>query len=168
MIAFWLMPAAPQRDFFATLIQELAECHGGPVFAAHVTLLAGELDQERALACLRALDWSPLELEVESIRCSEAFTKTVFVQFHPSAAAAKLSAAIRARIDSNSQYAFDPHLSLIYKTISAERKQDIVDAMVLPFERVRFDCIRVIQGPAHTRTAEDVNAWSTLGEQSPA
>ena len=160
------MPSPPERDLIAALIEELALRNQAPKFAPHVTLFAGEVERERALACLSAVDSDALELEVESIRCSDAFTKTVYLQLRQTAAALELSSTISDEIGDDGEYLFDPHLSLIYKALTAQQKAEIAANVSLPFEKVRFDRVRVIHGPAQTRTAEDVNAWTVLAERS--
>lgn len=165
MIAFWLMPSAGEREIIRSLVVDLARRCDATAFEPHVTLQAGNFEEATALRCLNEISFSALDLAVQSISFSDAFTKTVFVQFAPSAEAAELSAQIGNALGAAGAYQFDPHLSLIYKTMSASQKRSIADEVAWPFTRVRFDTVRLIAGPAHTRTWQDVESWRTLGER---
>ncbi|MFN2476508.1 MAG: hypothetical protein ABR526_09255 [Chthoniobacterales bacterium] len=165
MIAFWLMPAASEREFFRLLVGRLAEEHDAPLFEPHVTLAAGDFDEQRALRLLDEISVAPLQLGVHAIRFSDAFTKTVFVQFYPYTAATDLSATIAPLAADRAGYHFDPHLSLIYKAMPEEQKKTIALDLHVPFAEVTFDSIRVITGPADTSSRADVEAWRTLAER---
>jgi hypothetical protein len=60
---------------------------------------------------------------------------------------------------------FDPHLSLIYKTMPNQSKAQLARSLQLPFERVSFDRIKAVRTPAKIQTAEDVHAWRSLWER---
>ncbi len=164
MIAFWLLPAADEREFFRATISRLAADYDAPAFEPHVTLAAGDYDRQTALRCLAATSATPIRLRAQAIRFSEAFTQTVFVPFYPSSAAADLSATIVRTLGAAGAYHFDPHLSLIYKTMPAEQKKVIALEIDLPFAQVNFDSIRVIEGPSQTLSRADVEAWRTLAD----
>lgn len=165
MIAFWLMPSAAERESIRSLVVDLARRCDASAFEPHVTLQAGDFDEATAIRCLEEISFAALDLEVRSIRFSDAFTKTVFVQFAPSAAASELSGQIGNALDAAGAYQFDPHLSLIYKSMSDSQKRSIADEVALPFSRVRFDAVHLIAGAPHTRTRQDVESWRTLGER---
>jgi 2'-5' RNA ligase len=165
MIAFWLMPAAGEREFFRSIVRQLATAHDAPVFEPHVTLAAGDFEEQRALASLEEISVRAIRLRVHAIHFSDAFTKTVFVQFQPCSLAADLSATIAQAVGSRGGYHFDPHLSLIYKAMPEEQKKSIAAGIQLPFTEVSFDSVRVITGPAHTSSRADVEAWRTLAEK---
>lgn len=148
------------------MIRTLAAEHDAPMCEPYVTLSAGGLDAERALVVSRELVLPPgLELNVEAIGHSEQFTKTLFVQFHRSPELQQLSDAIQARADGGSTYELNPHLSLIYKDMAERTRADIAATLKLPMQRMRFDRVKVITGPDHTKTRDDVEAWQTIAER---
>ena len=106
-----------------------------------------------------------ITLEVEGIACSDAYTKTVFVQFRPSPAASRISDHIAERLRSDTSYHFDPHLSLIYKHMNADERETLRREITLPFETVTFDLLRVVECPVPIAQREDVEAWHTLAER---
>lgn len=166
-LAFWLTPAPDAKRFFASVVVELARDHGAPVFEPHVTLQAVELGEQRALQLLEnaAANHDSLELQIDGIRDSEKYTKTLYVQFQPSAQARAISDAIAAGSGSGGSYEFDPHLSLIYKTMPEAEKEALARGIKIPFERVAFDSIKLVNVPAAIKGPEDVHAWRTIAER---
>ncbi|MGI9086878.1 MAG: hypothetical protein ACR2HH_03910 [Chthoniobacterales bacterium] len=52
-LAFWLVPAPPEREIFAQIIDQLAGRFHAPRFEPHLTLLSAKLERERAGAALQ-------------------------------------------------------------------------------------------------------------------
>lgn len=167
MVAFWLMPAPVARDFFSARVRELAARFDAPVFDPHVTLFGGSIDPDRAVSALRQVRSvrAAYTLEIESVDWSDKYTKTLFVQFKPSAELNALSEEIGAVAGCSERYQFNPHLSLIYKKLEAPEQAQLAASFSIPFEQVEFDRVRVITGRAQTSSREDVEAWRTLDER---
>jgi hypothetical protein len=166
ILAFWLRPAAREREFFATLIQELAARYDAPVFEPHVTLNVCAGKAESALDVLPTLtSRAPIRLEIARVVSSPEFTKTLFVQFRASDEAAQLSAEIERAAPSDTRYHFDPHLSLIYQAMATTEKEGLARTIVLPFQSVVFDSLQLIAAPAQITQRADVEAWRTLAER---
>ena len=164
MIAFWLSPVPESREFFMSLIKELAQRFHAPVFEPHVTLCGGDMPEERASEILRNLSIrEPIELEVTGIRYSEKYTKTLFVQFHSAPEIEALSAEIQKA--AGTDYELNPHLSLLYKDMPPAAKAEAARAITLPFERVRFESVTLVVTPLAITSAQDVEAWRTLGSR---
>lgn len=167
VIAFWLLPAKNEMEFFSSLIRDLAARFDAPIFEPHVTLYGGAMTKERAAQVLETLTAPPtLRLEIDGVAFSEEFTKTLFVQFHPSTEATELSREIATATGSQSGYRFDPHLSLIYAKMSKIEKIESARAIEMPFQSVVFDSLRTIVCPARIKERTDVEAWRTLQERS--
>ena len=167
IIAFWLIPAGRERDYFASLITDLAARFDAPVFEPHVTLFGGKLDEQKAADILeRCGPAPPIELEVERIDFSDKFTKTLFVQFRRSQQANELSAAIKSAAGIDSDYEFNPHLSLLYKEMPETEKAAAASSIAIPFRRVAFDALKAIATPAGIKSSEDVEAWRTVRERA--
>ena len=92
MIAYWLIPSAPRRNFFATLIAELAQRFDAPIFEPHLSIFAEPASDAHARRVIRevAADFGQIRMSVVGVRFSEEFFKTVFVQFSASAALTRL------------------------------------------------------------------------------
>ena len=165
-VAFWLMPAADARAVFTSLINDLAERLDAPVFEPHVTLQGAELEERRAIELLGtfAAGSAPLQLHVASVEFSGRYTKTLYVQFRPSAEAAELSNAI-ARSAGENGYQFDPHLSLLYKTLSDAVKSELARETKISLAQVSFDAVQLVRIPRAIERAEDVRAWRTIAQR---
>ncbi len=166
LVAFWLRPRAREREVLAELIRELARRYDAPWFEPHVTVQAGAIHPEAAAEILRGVARrEPVVLRVAGVAFADVFTKTVFVQFHPSEEAAQLSAAIGAAGGMASGYAFDPHLSLLYRTMPEAERAAVARMIALPFESVVFDSMEAIACPAQITERADVEAWRPLFAQ---
>ena len=165
-VAFWLMPAADAKAVFVSLVNDLAERLDAPVFEPHVTLQGAEIDECNAIELLERLaeTGGPLQLHVHRVAFSEKYTKTLYVQFRPSAEASELSNAI-ARATGDNGYEFDPHLSLLYKTMSKGAKEELAREIEIPDGQVSFDKIKLVHIPRAIRGPDDVHAWRPIAER---
>jgi 2'-5' RNA ligase len=166
-LAFWLMPAGEAKSFFASLVDDLARRLDAPAFEPHVTLQGGEIEEQRAVRLLEnvATSSAPLPLQISGIEFSEKYTKTLYVQFRPSADASAMSNSIAEALGSDSGYKFDPHLSLLYKAMPEAQKEEIAREITIPFQQVRFDAVALVSVPASIEGPEDVHAWRTIAER---
>src|SRR5205085_8060365 len=167
ILTFWLLPAEPARTFFSNLIAELAARFDAPIFEPHVTLYVTSAENEDAAGLLAraAANAKPYRLRITGIDYSDEFTKTVFVQFQSDAGLSELSAQLRAASASKNDYKLNPHLSLIYKTMSEERKADLARSLTLSFTEVVFDSVKAVISPAEIKSREDVEAWRRVAEE---
>jgi hypothetical protein len=167
MIAYWLMPAPPMREFIATLIAELAQRFDAPLFEPHLTIYVESISRSNARRVLDevATDFGQIRMSIAGVRFSEEFFKTVFIQFFASVALTRLSEAIQSRSVDSSGYHLDPHLSLIYKTMSANEKNKLAASLRLPFDEVVFDSVAAINVPNEAKTPAGVESWERVAER---
>ncbi len=167
MIAYWLIPSAPRRNFFSTLITELAQRFDAPIFEPHLSIFVEPASDAHARRVIKevAADFGQIRMSVVGVRFSEEFFKTVFVQFSASAAVAQLSAAIQSHSVHAGAYHIDPHLSLIYKNMSPDDKNRLAGSLRLPFDEVMFDSVAAINVPNGARTRAGVESWETVAER---
>jgi 2'-5' RNA ligase len=167
ILAFWLVPSEPARKYFASLISDLAARFDAPIFEPHVTVYVTKLGNENADESLKTAlnDCRAVSLSISGIDYSDEFTKTVFVQFQPNEELSRLSANFRRASLSQNEYELNPHLSLIYKTMSCETKEEIANSMNLPFHDVLFDSAKAVISPARIKSRQDVEAWRVVATQ---
>jgi hypothetical protein len=160
-LAYWLVPAEPARNFFASTIAELAPLFDSPLFEPHMTVYASRKGDENPEELLNGAlsDCEPIRLSVRDIQSSDEFTKTVFVRFEASAQLSRLSRALQQASTSHDEYQLDPHLSLIYKEMTPERRVEVAASIKLPFTEVLFDSAKAIVCPTPIRSRQDVEAW---------
>ena len=167
ILTYWLIPAEPARSHFASLIGNLAARFDAPVFEPHVTIYTAPLGNENAAGLLdRVLtNRGTYRLLVSGVDYADEFTKTVFVQFQPDEALTQLSADLRQASTMKSDEDINPHLSLIYKTLPRETKDEIARSVSMPFDEVRFDSAKAVISPADIKSRADVEAWRVVATQ---
>ena len=167
--SFWLLPTESQRAEFETIITHLAQTYDAPVFMPHITIYSGVYaDDERPEVILEQAIQGvpPLTLQVDTIRYSPQYTKTLFVQFHPSAPLADLMNAIRQRSATPSDYVLDPHLSLIYQHMREEDQHHLATTIELAQDTVLCDGVSLIVSATPTLSREDVERWESRWQGS--
>ena len=167
ILTFWLLPAEPARTYFQNVIRDLAERIDAPVFEPHLTIYVTSPQNENAEDLLRGAlaDAKPFRLMVDGIGCSEQFTKSLFVQFQHDGALNALAARFQAVSVSHHEYSLNPHLSLVYKTMSAEKKAELAASIRLPFAEVLFDAGQGVISPAPITRREHVDAWRVVASR---
>jgi 2'-5' RNA ligase len=168
ILTYWLIPAEPARTHLRSLIRDLARRFDAPVFEPHVTLYVTESGNENSAGVLRETfcHITPPCLSITAINYSDEFTKTLFVEFRPDELLSGLSKKLRAGSASQPEYQLNPHLSLIYKTMSRETKTEIANSLRLPFDEVRFDSAKAVISPAKIGSRADVEAWRVVAEEN--
>jgi hypothetical protein len=162
-VSYWLVPAAAERPFWQQLIDTLGRTHDAPTFVPHVTIYAGDSSpQDNPLDTMTQAthDLHGVRLQIDRILYTEAFTKSLFVQFHPSEQLSRVTEALRRLSAHPSAYVLDPHLSLLYKHLPARAKHQLATTIQLPVGEIFFDEVWVNVSAGVTRTAEDVRRWA--------
>jgi hypothetical protein len=166
-IAYWLIPAEPARSFFQSIIDGLARRYGAPVFEPHLTTHVGS---SRADVAKRALsqaahDCRRVTLKPLEIDHSSEFIKTLFVRFGLSTKLLQLNEIIRATAQDSSSYQLNPHLSLLYKTMSNQDRRLLARSIEVPFAEVTFDLLKAVRCISPTQSRADVEIWRVLAEK---
>jgi hypothetical protein len=167
LLAYWIAPAEPAREFFISTIAELGVRFDAPRFEPHVTVYAATRRDENPKEVLSGAvaGCEPFLLWVRDIQCSDEFTKTVFVQFEPVAALARLSRTLQQTSALHDEYELNPHLSLIYKKMTPEARIEVAHSIRIPFTEVLFDSAKAIVCPRPIRSCADVEAWRVVATQ---
>jgi len=161
-IVYWLLPEAVASEVFWRKIGELTEQFSAPLFEPHVTIFIAPENSRPPLEVLHDLPLVNIELTIHSIRFSEQFAKTLFVQFEKNSTLQQLGDAIRKASGAQDRYLIDPHLSLLYAKLPPETKQRLADKIGLPFREVCFTSIYAMRCARPTTTAIEVGQWKLL------
>jgi 2'-5' RNA ligase len=165
-LAYWLIPAKPQRDIFSKTIRILAGQFNAPRFEPHLTIIVAAENGPGPRKILKQIRTSPISLEVRGVGFSSKFTKTLFVRFKSNKSLKKLVVDLARETRSRAKSAHDPHLSLVYKKMSPSAKKELVSTMRLPFSTVLFDSIKAMHCASPTKTRSDVEAWRVVARKS--
>jgi hypothetical protein len=94
---------------------------------------------------------------------TDRFTKTLFLQFVESAVAQLMFEAARDCYASPSDYAFNPHLSLIYKRLPEAKQRKLCQTLSAPRGNYTFDRVRMIETELPIEDAGPVRRWKAIG-----
>jgi hypothetical protein len=167
-VSYWLVPAAAERAVFQDLINTLARLYNAPTFVPHVTLYAGESpadEQPLKIMAQATRAAHVVRLQVDRILYTAEFTKTLFVQFHPSPIVSQMTHTLRCLSTIPTAYALNPHLSLLYKHLRESEQRSLAATLTLSLSTVACDEVWAIVSWGPTRTAADVTRWEVVGRQ---
>jgi len=132
------------------------------VFAPHVSVFIGPENSRHPAEILRELGSVTIELTIHSIRFSEQFTKTLFIQFERSVPLQELGDRIWKASGAPERYVIDPHMSLLYASLTAEKKKALRDEIQFPFREVGFSSICAMRCACPTMTLKEVEQWELI------
>ncbi len=116
-------------------ISALAESFGGPVFPAHVTLLSGIADADRAVLTEKAERLAsgsrPFEITIGGAGMDDAYFRALYLRVHPSEALVALHVRAKETFPSEPSL-YMPHLSLLYGNYEEERKRAALATLLVP------------------------------------
>jgi hypothetical protein len=161
-IAYWLLPEKAAREVFAEKVHELAGRFDAPLFAPHVSVFIAPQNSRHPAEILRELGAVTIELTIHSIRFSEEFTKTLFVQFERSVPLQEMGDRIWKASGAPERYVIDPHLSLLYTSLAVAKKKALVDEIKFPFRKVGFSSICAMRCARPTARLTEVEQWRLL------
>jgi 2'-5' RNA ligase len=153
LTVLWLLPAEAERQVLHELISRLAQQCDAPIFEPHLTLgysTPMQFDEIRS---------NPLRLRVLEIDQSTQYTKTLFVRLEETGELR----ALRRSFASDLKPTYDPHISLLYRTLPEARRVELARSSLLPFATIAFDALALIRAPEPTASRADVEAWETIG-----
>jgi|SRR5215813_406568 len=168
VIAYWLVPAEPERSFFQRAINDLAQRYCAPVFEPHLTIHVGSNCTDIAEKALinAACHCKPITLKTLQVDHSSEFIKTLYVRFDMTTQLQQLNQTIRIATQDSSDYRVNPHLSLLYKRISNDERRLLARSIEVPFSDVKFDSLKAIRCISPTQSHVDVDAWCAVAENS--
>jgi 2'-5' RNA ligase len=166
VIAYWLIPAEPAREFFHRTIRELAKRFGAVEFEPHVTVFLGKVDGRPPKEVLSSLGSPRISLSARRTEQSNKFTKTLFVQFERSDSLQSLADRIQELSGADKPYLVNPHLSLLYHNIAARTRRALAETIQLPLREVRFHRLCAMLCKSPTKTADDVRDWKLISRQN--
>lgn len=155
-IALWLLPAAPAREQLRDVIARLAAECDAPIFEPHLTL--GVTDDAAELRL--GLTNKPITLRALGVFWSDAFTRTLFIRFAATPDLAALRESLGMRTGD-----YDPHVSLLYKDMTAKRKAELASSIAPAFSAATFEALQAVRCPIPTATRADVESWKMVASR---
>lgn len=166
VIAYWLVPAKPERELFSDVIRILAKEMKAPRFEPHVTIFVAPEDGQSPKKILAKIKASPIHLSVRGVGTSPEFPKTLFVRLGSNSSLERLAGALRRATKSSAKVPRDPHVSLVYKNLPASTRRKLTSLVKLPFSQVVFDSIKAVRCTSPLRDRADVESWRVVATKS--
>ena len=165
-ISYWLVPEPSCRTNLQHIIDDVAASYAGPHFVPHMTIAVSpnsSSDVVRQTLHQAAATVAPLMLNPVDLLFSQHFTKSCFLQFKLNADLIQLSNFFQSSASPPSGYAFNPHMSLFYGSLSELQRHSMLKRVALP-QTINFSELWAIQILNKTTTAKDVNDWQVVGK----
>lgn len=160
-IAFWLVPAEPDRFFLEEIINRLADDYNAPRFIPHITLWVTHLEKEESPqkiveAATRGV--APFRLETIDLDHGPDRFKSIFIRFNTKAVL-PLSRALASSCKYPASYKLDAHLSLLYQHLSPVERDKIICDLQLPEFPLLFDTVVATTPGRGQADFENVSLW---------
>jgi hypothetical protein len=84
------------------------------------------------------------------------------VKFATSGELSNINGIIREASNDSSRYELKPHLSLLYKNLTAATRRELAASINIPLSEVTFDAIKAVRCVSPTQSRSDVEAWQVV------
>lgn len=157
--SIWLLPCEEEAIELNNSIEILANDYDAPIFQSHCTLLSSiEYDPTfTAQECKDHMKQNlPITLRTNSISHSNNFWKSVYVNLESTRQLKGIQSNLSLWFK-HGPYDFNPHLSLIYKKLDQNIKQEIATTLRTK-NTYTFDRIILV------KTGQNIQKWETILE----
>ena len=117
--SLWMVPEGDVQRRLADGIESLARRFGRPVFAPHVTLLAGVRESERDVVARAEALWrdaKEVPLRFIGLETDDTYFRALYLRVEPGPELLALHEAARGAFGRGDDPPYVPHLSLMYGT----------------------------------------------------
>ena len=124
----WLIPEEKHSGQLQELINRLARENNSPQFATHCTLVRKiMLDSNFSFDEIKIFcnQTNPVSLNVSKIMSEKTLFKSLYIQLKKEKFIVDFQKQLANFFFKREPYRFDPHLSLMYKIVSAEKQKKI-------------------------------------------
>lgn len=162
----WLLPVEPLKKQLRSIIHKLAEKYDAVDFEPHVTITCGPSNDVQTSIIVRDIAglFSPVALTPLKLDYTSEYTKTLFIQFQECEIARRMFDAIKEHSALPLNHVLNPHLSLLYKTMTGETQAEICRTLNVPKGAYCFDRLRAIETEIPLTHPEPIKRWRTVFE----
>ena len=157
----WLIPEERHSGQLQELINRLAQENNSPTFVPHCTLVGKiVLDSKFSFDDIKTFcnEISSVSLNVSKLMSEKTLFKSLFIQLIKDKFIVDFQKKIANFFIKREPYKFDPHLSLMYKIVSAEKQKKILSCISLP-DQINFNYISIVN------TGQNVDEWKIVHTQ---
>ncbi len=164
--SLWLIPERDAMGHFRGLIEQLCRDHQAPPFIPHITLYSWpETDPERINSRVAPLleGVAPLRLKLTGTATSDDFFRCFVARVDPSEALLDLRRRIEGLEKDPRDRSYEPHLSLLYKSLPAVRRDSLPGRYPIGLRRAVFDSVWLATPGNQSEGWRDVASWRIRG-----
>ncbi|MCL9780644.1 hypothetical protein M9194_04235 [Vibrio sp. S4M6] len=166
--AIWAIPSEPSLSRLQSIINRLASEMNTPSFLPHVTMFIGETEQAELITRFTTVvDQLPLLLSpCTRVDGDDFIFKFLYMQLQKNDALISGNSRF-ATLDANSDYAFNPHLSLAYNDNIMCAKQESINALNLELEglEIEIDRYQLIRSGDIRPCLQSIATWDVIADQ---
>jgi 2'-5' RNA ligase len=168
LLSILLIPSKNDENYLNKIIRNLGIHYHAPIFIPHLTIFADTIIEPETLKSIADEVFKsvkPFKVKVKKINHSEAFFKTVFIEFHLNKDLKNLFTILSKKTDKRAFSTFKPHISLIYKNMPEKERLKIIKTLNIKEE---FEIGRVIINAPKEGEKDflDVEHWQFLYEKT--
>lgn len=134
MYAIWLSLEKKDEEILQSIIDDLGKKYDAPSFKPHITVYGlvntGLKNLTNYIEHI-SNQCAPFDVELSDVSYSEDLWKTLFLNLKPHESMTKINQILTERLNKFSSYYFTPHISLIYKHMPIQLKQQIIQKLEL-------------------------------------
>ena len=160
MISIWLIPAPEDVQYIQVIIDKLSTNYQAPVFSPHCTLYSPidlPIEELKKILERSAKNMESFYVKKTTISYTEDIWKTIFIELLRSSELEQLQQTVIRQFHVEHPYEFSPHISLLYKEIPDNKKENIIRNLQLK-NSFKMDKIAAV------RTGPNVDNWETVVE----
>ncbi len=164
ILSVWLVPTKSETEELSEIIEDLARENNSPVFIPHLTLINDvfiKLDDLKRAVNKAFSNQKQFRLNVTKVSQSELFFKTVFIEFEISRVLENLFLEMSSTTNKASIDSFKPHISLIYKKMPKDRKEEIIKKVKIRSEYL-FSSVYINAPRENEKDFRDISGWRSL------
>jgi 2'-5' RNA ligase len=163
-----LVPEEKDKNYLSKIIESLADKYSSPVFVPHLTLFGGitiNFDELKSIINDVFKNTKPFTIKKTGINQSEAFFKTVFIEFERDEKLSELFKMFSQKTDGRDLSTFKPHISLMYKILPEDEKLKIISGLDIKNE-FTIGSVYIVAPKVGDKDFRDVDGWRIVYKKS--
>ena len=162
MFAIWFLFDKSDHEYLSQIINKLSNINNCPIFIPHITaygVINTRLEKIDTIISNSIKGIKPFMTEKNKLSFSNDFWKTIFIDIFPNSNLLEIHKKLKDNLPVTEKYDFKPHISLMYKDISNDEKEKIVDSLIIK-NSFKISKLGV------QRFSEDIKKWKIVREYS--
>ena len=160
MLVIWFLFDKSDEEYLSQIIKELSNCHNSFSFRPHITahgIINIDIQKISKIIIDTVKEIKPFTIEIDKVSYSDDFWKTLFIDICPNKNIIEINKKLKNNLPLIEPYDFSPHISLMYKKINGNKKQEIAKTINV---KKRFKISKL----SLQKFSNNINEWDTIQE----